>query len=233
MVLDRYQLPAGDAFGMHRHVHHQLAWTAEGVLNVLTPQATRVLPPTQAMWIPGGVEHDTVATRDCDLYCVYAMPQRCSIDWAEPTVVVVTPLVRELIVHIATGGSQPLAEQLLFEQLRPLSARSYEVPMPADPRAFDVATRLVADPGDDRSLADWGREVGASSRTLARHFVAGTGLTFTDWRIRARLHASLEPLAAGEPVSNVAARVGYASISAFVAAFRREFGRTPGRFFAA
>jgi len=38
-------------------------------------------------------------------------------------------------------------------------------------------------------------------------------------------------LAAGEPVGNVARRVGYESVSAFVAAFRRETGVTPARYF--
>ena len=38
-------------------------------------------------------------------------------------------------------------------------------------------------------------------------------------------------LAAGEPVSRVAGRVGYDTPSAFVAAFRRETGQTPGALF--
>jgi len=38
-------------------------------------------------------------------------------------------------------------------------------------------------------------------------------------------------LAAGEPVGNVARRVGYETSSAFVAAFRRETGLTPAAYF--
>jgi AraC-like DNA-binding protein len=37
-------------------------------------------------------------------------------------------------------------------------------------------------------------------------------------------------LAAGKPVSNVARAVGYENPSAFVAAFRRETGATPGTY---
>ncbi len=43
----------------------------------------------------------------------------------------------------------------------------------------------------------------------------------------------LTVLARGEPVSRVAGRVGYDTASAFVAAFRRETGQTPGSFFRA
>jgi AraC-like DNA-binding protein len=97
--------------------------------------------------------------------------------------------------------------------------------------ALDVARGLLADPADGRSLAHWGREVGASDRTLTRAFLAGTGIPFSRWRTAVRLRAALPHLASGEPISVVADRVGYQTASAFVAAFRRETGLTPGAYF--
>jgi AraC-like DNA-binding protein len=41
----------------------------------------------------------------------------------------------------------------------------------------------------------------------------------------------MEALGAKEPVADVARSVGYESASAFVAAFRRETGITPARYF--
>ena len=67
--------------------------------------------------------------------------------------------------------------------------------------------------------------------TVLRLFLAETGLTFSQWRAQARLQALLPYLAAGEPVSAVARRVGYGTASAFVAVFRRATGRTPGAYF--
>jgi AraC-like DNA-binding protein len=46
-----------------------------------------------------------------------------------------------------------------------------------------------------------------------------------------RVQSAISALAAGEPVGNVSRRVGYESPSAFVAAFRREIGMTPARYF--
>jgi AraC-like DNA-binding protein len=120
---------------------------------------------------------------------------------------------------------------MLNDLLQPVPMTSIDVRMPAEERARRVADALAADPGDGRTLAEWGREVGASARTLARAFAADTGLPFGRWRGLLRLQASIAALAAGEPVGNVARHVGYESASAFVAAFRRETGMTPAAYF--
>ncbi|WP_409015400.1 helix-turn-helix domain-containing protein [Caballeronia sp. LZ001] len=51
-------------------------------------------------------------------------------------------------------------------------------------------------------------------------------LHFRDW---AHDHCA----AASEPVASVAYQVGYDNVSVFIAVFRRTFGITPGRYFAA
>jgi AraC-like DNA-binding protein len=62
-------------------------------------------------------------------------------------------------------------------------------------------------------------------------FRAETGLSFGAWRQRARLLSALQLLAENESVTQTAIAVGYASTSAFVAAFRRALGNTPGQYF--
>ncbi len=108
---------------------------------------------------------------------------------------------------------------------------SIAVTEPSDPRALAVARALAADPADGRALADWGAEAGAGSRTLARLFVAETGLAFGQWRERLRMRAAMPLLAQGLTAEAVAGRVGYGSASSFVAAFRRITGITPRQYF--
>jgi AraC-like DNA-binding protein len=147
----------------------------------------------------------------------------------------VTPLMAELIRHLGDDALAPAqrtrAEAMLFDLLAPLPAATIDVELPIDPRARDVADALLEDPSDERTLDEWGHDVGASSRTLARSFVADTGVSFGRWRTLVRLQASLPHLARGLPVSVVARRVGYRTPSAFVAAFRAQTGVTPGRYF--
>lgn len=121
---------------------------------------------------------------------------------------------------------------MVFDLLEPVEVIPIGAPLPTDPRARVVAEVLLDNPADDRTLAELGGHAAASSRTLARAFRAETGMTFAQWRTQIRLAASLTPLADGVPVTRIAARVGYRSASAYVAAFRRAVGTSPGQYFA-
>ena len=70
-------------------------------------------------------------------------------------------------------------------------------------------------------------------RTLQRLFPAETGLTLEAWRQKARMVAGAAALSGGAPVAVTAADCGYESPSAFITAFKRQFGVTPGRYRAA
>ncbi len=123
----------------------------------------------------------------------------------------------------------PLA-QVILNEIRTLPAENLGLPMPDDPRLLRIANALAATPADDRDLDAWASWASVSTRTLSRRFVAETGFTFTAWRQRARLLRALEMLAENIPVTTVALDLGYDSISAFIALFRRTFGVTPGEY---
>jgi AraC-like DNA-binding protein/quercetin dioxygenase-like cupin family protein len=242
-VLDTFDLATGQTFDSHVHDRHQLAWVRDGVLMVTISGRHWVLPPHLALWIPAGTWHTTTAVRSGTLHGIYLStdaeiaPQSDtpSHRWTEPTVVAVSPLLRELIGYFyddLSPEARGRAEALVTDLLQPVSTLSIDLPQPRDERALRIARSLAVDPTDDRDLEAWGRMVGASTRTLSRIFASETGLGFLTWRTRLRLRSALEFLADGDTVSQAAARVGYSSASAFVASFRRVTGQTPGSYFA-
>jgi AraC-like DNA-binding protein/quercetin dioxygenase-like cupin family protein len=237
VVVATFPMPAGLVFDWHTHDDHQLAWAATGVLAVRTQATAWILPPTRALWIPAGVRHETLTSgASAIMRSAYARPALCPIDWTEPTPVVATQLLAELIGYLESpgldAGQRAHGEAVLVDLLKPVPMTTIDVRMPDDDRAREVADALASNPADGRTLGDWGRHVGASERTLARAFLAETGMSFGRWRTTLRLQAALPALAAGDPVGNVARRLGYESASSFVAAFRRETGQTPASFFA-
>lgn len=235
IVVGSFPLPAGRWFDAHDHPeHHQLAWTPRGVLGIAINEEYWVLPPTKALWIPAGVVHRTGATRDAELRSLYLSSGRCELDWAAPTAVGVDGMLAQLIAYLhrddLTDDARLRAEAVVPDLLRPLPATPINVPEPVDERVRAVAGTLLADPGDRRGLDAHARAVGVSRRTLTRLFVHDTGMSFDHWRTNVRLRAALALLAEGQPVSRVAHQIGYATPSAFLAAFRRTIGTSPKRY---
>ena len=119
---------------------------------------------------------------------------------------------------------------VLLDQLRASPQQPQYLPTPTEPLLLAVAQVFQADPADDRTLAELGRQVGASERTLSRLFRRDLGMTFRQWRTQLRLHHALILLAEKTPVTTVAHQCGWASASAFIDVFRRTFGETPGTY---
>jgi AraC-like DNA-binding protein/quercetin dioxygenase-like cupin family protein len=236
ILVGQFVMPRGTAFATHRHPDHQLLCSERGLLRIRSEHGTWLLPPSLALWIPAYVPHATESEGDAVMRGVFVAPVSCPhVDWRDPTVVSVTPLLRALVAHLdrpdLTPDARSRAELVLLDELRPVPVTSVTVPEPRDPRARAVADALRAHPADGRALAEYGRQVGASARTLARLFVAETGLGFGQWRERLRMQAALPFLAEGLPIEAVARRVGYASASSFTAAFHRVVGVTPRQYF--
>src|ERR1700733_13920248 len=166
-------MSASTLFDWHTHEDYQLAWASAGVLTVLTEGATWVLPPTRALWIPAGLHHETGASGQATMRSVYVSPALSPVDWSVPTVIAASPLLAEVIGYLGgelTTARRARAEAVLSDLLTPIPVTSLDVRFPGDQLAGPVARALRDNPADQRTLAEWGRAVGASERTLARAF---------------------------------------------------------------
>jgi AraC-like DNA-binding protein len=121
---------------------------------------------------------------------------------------------------------------VLLDEMHAASRAPLQLPLPQDARLLNIARALLNDPASLRSQRDWAVWAGLSPRTLSRRFLQETGISFALWRQQARVLRSLEGLSRGEAVGEVADACGYDNVSAYIAAFRRRFGVTPGAYFA-
>jgi hypothetical protein len=221
---------------------HQLLYASSGVLSVHTGSGTWAVPRDRAAWIPavaaggpnGGPNGDVpgvVVHGRAGVRALYLPAAVWEID-TPCRVIGVAPLLRELILHLARvcplDLSVPAHRRLadvLVDHIVDLPDAPLRLPMPADRRALAVAHALLADPARTSVTVP-----GASRRTIERRFLAETGLTFGAWRRRLRIIEALRRLADGEPVTEVAMAVGYATPSAFTAMFHAEVGTTPSAY---
>jgi len=217
----------------HRHDWHQLTYAVRGQLELVTADARRIVPADRAVWVPAGTEHVEVIRAPLSMRSLYVAPGSLALAPAMRTIEV-TPLLRELILHISRIGAldcRQAAEahlaRVLFDLIMNAKDIALELPLPRDPRARAFADLVAMQPGDPVPIAQLAKRAGASVRTLERCFIAETGVGIGAWRRRMRLFQALRLLEAGSNVTAVALEVGYATTSAFSAAFAREFGRSP------
>jgi AraC-like DNA-binding protein len=206
-------------------------------MHIATPTALWLTPPTRAVWIPPGRPHEITMQGATAMRTLYIDPGSAGRLPTEEAVFEVAPLLRELILHILGVGmlgpgsaAHERLAGLLIDLLVEARTQDLSLPLPRDRRALAMAERIQADPAESANLAALARKAGASLRTLQRLFPAETGLTLEAWRQKARLIAGAAALSAGAPVTAAALDCGYDSPSAFITAFRRQFGVTPGRF---
>jgi len=234
-----YDWPSGAPFsiGCHSHLRAQLVFATEGVLRLSTAKAAWVVPPQQAVWVPPAVEHALTAARAFVLRTVYLHPSAKSGLPDDCCVITVTPLLRELILYAVQVkpdySPDSLDAQVLSiipSLLGTIDPEPLQLPLPVDRRLRMVADALLDDPASKQPLTFWAQRVGASERTLLRHFTDETGMSYNNWCKRLRLIHAITLLSEGSSVTSTAYALGYDSPSAFVAMFRRELGCSPKRY---
>ncbi|MGD9536961.1 MAG: helix-turn-helix transcriptional regulator [Alphaproteobacteria bacterium] len=234
-----YDFPDGSICSPHRHRRAQLIYACSGVMTVFAAGGAWVVPPDRGVWMPAGVEHwiaysGAVQMRTIYLEpaCVPRMPARCFV-------IHVSALLRELIIAALDipldrrpAGRHAHIAKLIPAEIRALPAVPLHLPIPEDELIAPIARAIIDRPGAPHALRLWSGRTGLSERTLERHFLAATGMSFARWRRQARLVASLPRIARGEPILDVALDLGYDSPSAFTAMFHRTLGATPSAYFA-
>ncbi|KIV64405.1 Transcriptional regulator, AraC family [Pseudomonas sp. FeS53a] len=227
--------PDGHCTPEHWHEGAQLIYATTGVMELSCGQGCWLISPQQALWMPARLPHRLRARGPVALRTVYLRPDQAPAELPDaPYSLMVSPLLRELLPRaLPVDGRTPPDSRaahlmhLLLDEVRQAHAVPLRLPMPRDPRLQKLCLGLLEQPGDPRSLADWGTQVGASTRTLARLFRAELGTSFLLWRQRARIQAALPRLERGEAITRIAADLGYESSGAFTSAFRRLMGKPP------
>lgn len=227
----------GQIVDRHYHLCAQLIYATSGVMEVTTAQHVFLVPPQRALWMPAMCDHQMRARGAVSVRTVYLRADTLPTFRDQPRSIQVSDLLRELIVCAATipvgeEGQKRNAQilSLLVEEIDYAPESALCLRTGEDSRLRKVCEGLLADPGDNGDLTEWAIRVGASSRTLARLFQAELGVPFVTWRQHLRVLASLPRLELGDPVTVVAADMGYENQGAFATVFRRLMGISPSSY---
>jgi AraC-like DNA-binding protein len=222
----------------HHHDAHQLQYAFEGSIEVEDKTRRHLLPRTLAAWIPAGVAHRTSIHR-VRSGCILFAPDMVPNAGDRVRIVMVSPLMREMVIGAmrwqigtpldAVGETYFQALALLCNEWIEHEA-SLSLPSSGDPAlraAMDHTRAHLA----TATIASASAAANVSERSLRRHFQTRAGMSWDDYRRRARLLAAVEKIAATElPINRIAMDLGYENQSAFAKAFRALLGMSPSAF---
>jgi AraC-like DNA-binding protein len=217
----------------HSHARGHILYLHTGAYWVVTAEGAWLVPSGQALWIPPRTHHEVYSHGPVGAEILFVdeayagpLPHQCGT-------LRVSSLLTEMLPRIVSHGNDytvdgPAARLALvvLDELAALEFAPLMVPISQEPRLAKAMQRFIDDPGSDDGLESVARDSGASVRTLARLFVKETGMTFTQWKTRLRLVESIDRLARGATVTEVAIDLGY-NPSSFAYMFRSNLGVSP------
>lgn len=231
------RLTSGARLDSHSHDWGQFIYAVRGALAIEAVAQRWVVPPQRGVWVPEGVTHLVESIGETWMRTIYIPPTIAEPFGDECRVLGVSALLRETISEVTRLGILDQRRSLdaglmavLLATLEIAPSVDASLTLPTDPRAEQVARRVIENPSCADALDGLSQGTGACPRTIDRIFVRETGVSFGRWRQQARLQHALRLLAEGVSVTNVALDCGYSSPSAFIAMFRRAAGITPGRY---
>jgi AraC-like DNA-binding protein/quercetin dioxygenase-like cupin family protein len=231
---------SGFRIASHQHPWHQLLYATSGAMTVSTGRSSWMIPTARAVFVPAHTRHAIRMWGTVQMRTLYLSPALTGFEKPECRILEVAPLLRELILRsverMGLDSRIPhnsriigLLEDEVNLALAAAADSPLVLPLPQDERALALARSVLQQPLRSENVDELAKQHGVARRTLERRFSDETGMSFGVWRQKARLLDSIRLLAEGTSVTDTALDCGYASVSAFIAAFKGTFGYTPGR----
>ncbi|PYD49436.1 AraC family transcriptional regulator [Komagataeibacter saccharivorans] len=222
---------------LHVHEKGQIFVVESGVMAVMIQNSYWLIGPGQLLWLPSGFVHKARSHGAIAGWNLYITAERYSSVAQKPFVADCTRLLMAQVERLSQNAKVAIWQdsftrlaESFWDEFLSIPRHSVSLPFPEDARLKRIAEALSVTPADPRGQQEWADMAGMSLRSFIRHFTADTGMQFSVWRQRLRILNAQERLARCERVTDVAAAVGYESLGAFAAAFRKNTGYSPSTY---
>lgn len=219
----------------HSHDMHQILYAFEGVVAIEDDHLHYLLPRHSAAWIPAGITHRT-SIHEVRSGSVFFDTKMVPNADERIRIVMVPPLMREMVIEAMRWPITEPGNDLSFSFFSTFSLLCREwitheaklfLPRTDEPK-LERAMAYTRAHLDDVTLASVCNIAGFSERSLRRRFRDDTGMTWEDYRQKARIIRAVTLLGEGSlPISTISSMVGYESQSAFAKTFRTLLGDSP------
>jgi AraC-like DNA-binding protein len=231
---NRFDGASPDETAWHAHEGGQFILVETGISHLRTELGAWIIPARRVAWVPPGVRHASRSSGGGSGWVVIApvglqnLPGGVCV--LRASALMMASLQRLTQLTSSDASMRRLLWKVVAAEMTAAEPELFEVPMPTAPRLLKAAQSVLTCPTAAASLDKLAVRAGMSRRSFARHFRSQTGLPYARWKRAVIAQHALELVAAGHKVSSVALDVGYGSVSAFIAMFRRQYGESPRQF---
>lgn len=223
---------------LHTHRTGQIALNVSGEVAIQLKECTLAIPVRCAAWIPAQVPHcGRLSSGAQSVFLMVKMtPEFTAKLPKEPCRLILNRMTYEMLLYLAAHRPEDIGQehfnalgrvivdQIALSKLLP----KHLAQIPDHPVLQRIAQNRLRY-NNSVSNADLAREVNMTERTLSRLVLRETGMTLKRWRLQFCLLDSIPHLLTKMPLDEVAQQCGYATTAAYITAFHRVLGMTPGR----
>ena len=221
----------------HTHRNGQLLYAADGVVTLRTMDGVWVAPRERAIWTPADVLHAAKMVGPVSTRRLMFDPRICRVGDDRSRVLVVSDFMRALLLeacHVEPeydiNGRDGMVMSLLISEVETAPEVPLAVAFPNNAMLAEKCRAFLEAPNPHDTLDGWSADLGIARRSFTRFFRQETGMSFSEWRQQACILIALPRLAAGDPVTAVAADLGYESPASFSLMFKRVLGIPPSQY---
>ncbi|EAS78114.1 putative transcriptional regulator [Vibrio alginolyticus 12G01] len=237
VLVKTIDMPKGYIDALHQHTWHQIIFPIKGLLQTQTEHYQHLVPHTSALFVPAGVQHESIALSNTIFVGIYLNPEFGATYEPQVRTIALTPFLNELLQEIRRQCEGETSHEevlhllaVLHDQILKSNVQTFQLLLPQDRRLKLIFEQLTDEPALSCSLKEWGEKIGASERTLSRLFAKEFNTSFLLWRQQIRLIYSLSLLDESLPIQAIADLVGYQNDSSYIKAFKAYFDMTPQQF---
>lgn len=237
VLVKTIDMPKGYIDALHQHTWHQIIFPIKGLLQTQTEHYQHLVPHTSALFVPAGVQHESIALSNTIFVGIYLNPEFGATYEPQVRTIALTPFLNELLQEIRRQCEGETSHEevlhllaVLHDQILKSNVQTFQLLLPQDRRLKLIFEQLTDEPALSCSLKEWGEKVGASERTLSRLFAKEFNTSFQLWRQQIRLIYSLSLLDEELSIQSIADQVGYQNDSSYIKAFKAYFDMTPQQF---
>lgn len=237
VLVKTIDMPKGYIDALHQHTWHQIIFPIKGLLQTQTEHYQHLVPHTSALFVPAGVQHESIALSNTIFVGIYLNPEFGATYEPQVRTIALTPFLNELLQEIRRQCEGETSHEevlhllaVLHDQILKSNVQTFQLLLPQDRRLKLIFEQLTDEPALSCSLKEWGEKIGASERTLSRLFAKEFNTSFLLWRQQIRLIYSLSLLDEEPSIQSIADQVGYQNDSSYIKAFKAYFDVTPQQF---